>query len=466
MSGFGFSVGDFVTGIKLAKDLVQALSNGTGAQPAYRRLIAELNNLVRVLNDIRSVQLTSDSDNSQTAVLEEAVSQCQRTIEAFLQRNAKFQSSLGDKRTASRLRANLHKIQWAVGRKDEVDQLRVEILGHTTTINTILIARQSSAAAMQRELLQDCRRDTREQSAILYKTQKQTEQTQEMMRAQADTIFKISQILSSAVSQPKPQDLQSIITDVLDTNMKIWESLLDIQRSQALQSHVPPRVELQQPVHFEDAHGRVTPFHTEFINSFDAFQAVMEIRFRHMPGLKKLQKMEYLIREIGSNRWLDLRAPWESVFLPGRKVAMSMVFWRPATSMRSCPACHFENESRVTSEIQCPNSNCRIRYEHVLELDTSRNVLEYPRPSVLIRTPLQSNCLIIGPDGNCNEGEDEIHHFRRVQVRHILQCRKKSSSILSAGSIMPHKLQEYSLGEKPFYGLRMRTGVFDTVKIN
>lgn len=142
--GFGFSVGDFIAGIKLAKDLVQALSNGTGAQPAYRHLIAELNNLVRILNDIRSIQLvTAASDNSQTAVLEETASQCQRTIEAFLQKNAKFQSSLGDKRTTSRLRANLHKIEWAVGRKNEVDQLRVEILGHTTTINTILIAMQS-----------------------------------------------------------------------------------------------------------------------------------------------------------------------------------------------------------------------------------------------------------------------------------------------------------------------------------
>lgn len=173
-----------------------------------------------------------------------------------------------------------------------------------------------------------------------------------MMRAQADTIVKISQILSSAAPQPTTQDLQSIIGDVLDTNMKIWQSVLDIQRSQALQSHVPPQVEHQEPVHFEDSHGRVAPFYTEFINSFDAFQAVMEIRFRHMPGLKKLQKMEYLIREIGSNRWLDLRAPWESVFLPGRKVAMSMIFWRPAMSMRFCPACHFENDSRGTLEIQ------------------------------------------------------------------------------------------------------------------
>ena len=90
-------------------------------------------------------------------------------------------------------------------------------------------------------------------------------------------------------------------------------------------------------------------------NSFEAFQAVMEVRFRHVPGLKKVQNIEYAIHESTSKRKIDLTAPWESVFLPGRKVNMSVVFHRPQTSMSSCPACLTENEiddSSKGSEIQ------------------------------------------------------------------------------------------------------------------
>ena len=81
----------------------------------------------------------------------------------------------------------------------------------------------------------------------------------------------------------------------------------------------------------------------------------MEVRFRHVPGLKKVQNFEYAIHESSSKRKLDLTAPWDSIFLPGRKVNMSMVFRRPHTSISSCPGCQTENEmdsSDKGSEIQ------------------------------------------------------------------------------------------------------------------
>lgn len=81
----------------------------------------------------------------------------------------------------------------------------------------------------------------------------------------------------------------------------------------------------------------------------------MEVRFRHVPGLKKVQNNEYALQESSSKRKLNLRLPWDSVFLPGRKVVMSMVFQRPEMSMSSCPGCGTENEmetSKADSEIQ------------------------------------------------------------------------------------------------------------------
>jgi len=38
---------------------------------------------------------------------------------------------------------------------------------------------------------------------------------------------------------------------------------------QKMQQNLPPQIDRQQPVLFEDAHGRIAPFHVEFINSFE-----------------------------------------------------------------------------------------------------------------------------------------------------------------------------------------------------
>lgn len=56
-----------------------------------------------------------------------------------------------------------------------------------------------------------------------------------------------------------------------DMNLKIYTIVLDTQK---LQSIIPPQIDRQQPVLFEDAHGRIAPFHVEFINCFEVDQLV------------------------------------------------------------------------------------------------------------------------------------------------------------------------------------------------
>jgi len=81
----------------------------------------------------------------------------------------------------------------------------------------------------------------------------------------------------------------------------------------------------------------------------------MEVRFRYVPGLKKVRNVEYAIYKSSSKRKLNLIALWDSIFLLGRKVNMSIVFYRPQTSMLLCPRCQTENKidnSNKGSEIQ------------------------------------------------------------------------------------------------------------------
>ncbi|KAG8206463.1 hypothetical protein GTR04_6152 [Trichophyton interdigitale] len=278
---------------------------------------------------------------------------------------------------------------------------------------------QSSTAALQTSTIKDYSQATLEQSALLMKeTQNRIGQTHSMLGTQADTLSRILNILEVSDTQPNIRDVRSVMMEAFDMNMKVYRMALDLQKSQS-QSHVdyqapplPPQIERQRPVELEDAHGRVTPFHVEFINSFEALQAVLEARFRHVPGWKKVKNMEYVMKESNSKRQIDFKAPWESVFLPGRSVTMSMVFWMPPPSGLRCPGCQLESQESATGyEIQCQGPNCKLWYERVMDLEkpawnTSSKPFDIypPRPEPI--GPLKT--------------EDAIHEFRRVQVRHTI----------------------------------------------
>jgi hypothetical protein len=139
---FSFSLGDFIAGIDLIRDLITALHDSAGAKFQYRRLIAELTNLECALIEIRDIKV----DDFQKIALEQTVLQCQESIQDFLKRNEKFKTTLGTQTSGSKWswRTDLRKIQWAMCSEDAVDELRAEITGHTLTINTLLMAAQLS----------------------------------------------------------------------------------------------------------------------------------------------------------------------------------------------------------------------------------------------------------------------------------------------------------------------------------
>jgi hypothetical protein len=75
----------------------------------------------------------------------------------------------------------------------------------------------------------------------------------------------------------------------------------------------------------------------------------MEARFRDAPGLQKIKYGEYLVYESRSGRPIDLGAHWQSSFLPGRRMVMSLVFVLDGGSDSSrYPYCFADGESYVT----------------------------------------------------------------------------------------------------------------------
>ncbi len=112
-----------------------------------------------------------------------------------------------------------------------------------------------------------------------------------------------------------------------------------------LQEKIPAQITLQKPVVLLDACGQVAPVHLDFVNSAEAFLAVLKIRFKQsgisIQGLQKLDNAEYIFQD--QRAVLSLRQPWQTLFKPGQHVNMSMVFRRKAM-MDTCPGCDCENE--------------------------------------------------------------------------------------------------------------------------
>lgn len=129
-------------------------------------------------------------------------------------------------------------------------------------------------------------------------------------------------------------------TNVVESNVKIFAKVLQMQQHV---SKLPAQVDRQQPIVFEDAHGRITPFHVEFINTFAVFQAVLEARFQGVPGLKKVKSLEYVLQDLATRRKIDVTKSWESIFRPGKRVNMSMVFSQYQAQASLCPGCSSEN---------------------------------------------------------------------------------------------------------------------------
>lgn len=139
--GFGFSVGDFISGVTLVRKLIRALNDTVGSRASYRQLISELLSLDEALNQAKDLQVNAALAGHQ-AVLQQIVGRCQLSIETFLDKNAKFKDSLGPQPSASPWKTNLNKIQWALCKDSAVDELRREIAAHTTTLNLILATMQ------------------------------------------------------------------------------------------------------------------------------------------------------------------------------------------------------------------------------------------------------------------------------------------------------------------------------------
>lgn len=145
-------------------------------------------------------------------------------------------------------------------------------------------------------------------------------------------------------------ELKSFMGSIIFVNSAILRNLLELRAS--LPGHLE-RALIEEPFMLEDAVGRLTPVHLQFINSWAAFDGVIEERFRNYPGHKKILSKEYVLQEHRTKKDISRNRPWEGTFLPGSRVDMSMLFEETQDISRySCPGCQLVSDSPCEEDVQ------------------------------------------------------------------------------------------------------------------
>lgn len=117
----------------------------------------------------------------------------------------------------------------------------------------------------------------------------------------------------------------------------------------------------------EDAIGRVVPVPLLFINSWRAFETAIEETFKDRRGFLRVQKGDYVLQEDGTDREIVRGSDWNSAFMPGQRINMSVIFRQdnggmtetiPQQGIVECPNCHTATSGSPDKNIQwlvCPS---------------------------------------------------------------------------------------------------------------
>jgi len=125
----GVSVGDFIAGIKLLCDSIQALNDVYGASSQYQQLLTSLDSLKAALVQIEPLQLDS-SQAAQHRALQKETESCRQCMDHFLKRIDKYrvlQITTQPRWSLVAVKNAARKIQWGLFKKEDVAQFQAVV---------------------------------------------------------------------------------------------------------------------------------------------------------------------------------------------------------------------------------------------------------------------------------------------------------------------------------------------------
>ncbi|KAF2827955.1 hypothetical protein CC86DRAFT_404988 [Ophiobolus disseminans] len=381
---FGFSVGDFIAGIKLLKRGFHALSDARGAKADYLELRKTLDTLDEALD--AATRLTTPENR---AAVEAEVVGCKRCIKTFLSDFSKFELLRSGPANANKLTFALRKLQWSLCKNEDVQRFKEHLETHTTSLqlrfavlnldsqfqalkmakqstkNTeVLLNRVTTGLQLQDGLANEMRDAHNAQSCALADLGKHAQSSSEVVAGIPSHIGFIHQRLRIDLSSDMQQAMVSTLEETQkdkSATAKRLENL--IAKSESLEAHlievktmvqvqreVPAQILFGSPVVVVDPfEGHRLPFHLETITSFEALSAILMFRFKDTGGnaVDRIRRQLFDMYESSRQRRIDLNGRWSEAFEPGQYVEMSMLVpASPSLSTSRCPRCHHQDDQR------------------------------------------------------------------------------------------------------------------------
>jgi hypothetical protein len=333
-AGFGFSVGDFIAVLNLIATIIDALRESGSACSSFQALVQDLEELKFVLLQIQQLHL-DDRLRDQKLGIDAVATQCLRTIQAFWMKVQKYEPHLQTNGTRLGVKDAWARIKWTVDKKDDVEDFRARLRGHTGSLALLMLKVQLQVTTIN--------------------AKDQNVQHTSMMRSLQVFTFQIMHKLDTvarnvAQSVQQGKALLDASAQAVSSNLQVFNM---VQTLQGPVLYTNPQLCRQQPVYLIDPWNKESPFHLEFIRSADALLSVVKANFRTAECNERLiDRGDFVIEEMGTQAAIDLTKPWVSCFSPGQRVAMSVIFRQtqkvPAQAS-SCPKClrkYFEATDR------------------------------------------------------------------------------------------------------------------------
>ncbi|ETS76323.1 hypothetical protein PFICI_11710 [Pestalotiopsis fici W106-1] len=237
---FGFSVGDFVAAIELVGTVIDAVQASGQTSQRFRDLIRLLFSLETALIQVKDIQLHESMYAEHTALARTAL-ECQRTIDDFWATARNYQPHITRPSTL-KARETWMKIKWALCKQNDIDRLKIDLLGHTQALNIIM-----SAVKLKSEQIENQSRDTKHQTLVSL-IQRVSNQYMGHLR----TMF------------TQMEGILEKVTCAMRMDFRIFAAVMELQH---IVRQIPGQVLNQQPVYLVDALGFQRPFHLETITS-------------------------------------------------------------------------------------------------------------------------------------------------------------------------------------------------------
>ena len=175
----------------------------------------------------------------------------------------------------------------------------------------------------------------RQHSLVLKDIQDEVHETSQQTQAGNASIAEFIKAFTVEGIGNLSTNIMTLMQNIFSTASATYKIILDIQNR--LPSHLERRL-YQEPFILQDAHQRIKPIYMDCINSWDAFDAWLEVQFRGVHGHTMVQDKRFVLHDSARNRDIQRDCPWDFAFLPGQNIVMCMLFIGDY-SHSACPDC-------------------------------------------------------------------------------------------------------------------------------